>query len=88
MAHSSQAVLGPVESSGRPCTVAKLRKADAEVRRAFSTPAGRAPTLYAQAAEELDRWRWLKEDASPEQWERASHALDADAEIDAMRRWE
>jgi hypothetical protein len=35
---------------------------------------------------ELDRWRWLKEDATAEQWERASHALDADAEIDAMRR--
>lgn len=35
---------------------------------------------------ELDRWRWLKEDASAEQWERASHALDAGVEIDAMRR--
>jgi len=37
-------------------------------------------------AKELERWRWLKEDATAEQWERASHALDADAEIDAMRR--
>lgn len=35
---------------------------------------------------ELKRWRWLKEDATAEQWERAGHALDADAEIDAMRR--
>jgi hypothetical protein len=35
---------------------------------------------------ELERWRWLKEDATAEQWERVSHALDADAEIDAMRR--
>ena len=35
---------------------------------------------------ELERWRWLKEDATAEQWERASYALDADAEIDAMRR--
>jgi hypothetical protein len=34
----------------------------------------------------LERWSWLKEDATAEQWERASHALDADVEIDAMRR--
>jgi len=39
-------------------------------------------------AKELERWRWLKEDATAEQWERASHALDSDAEIDAMRRGE
>ena len=61
----------------------EARVADADVRRAFGTKAG---TLYAQAAEELERWRWLKEDATSEQWERASHALDTDAEIDAMRR--
>lgn len=77
------AVVGPLDRAVRPCMVAKLRKADADVRRAFGTKAG---TLYAQAAEELDRWRWLKEDATAEQWERASNALDADAEIDAMRR--
>lgn len=35
--------------------------------------------------EQLDRWRWLKADATAAQWERAGHALDADAEIDAMR---
>ena len=34
---------------------------------------------------ELERWRWLKEDATSEQWERVSHALDADAEIDVIR---
>lgn len=82
---SRPAVVGQVEPSVRPCMVAKLRKADADVRRAFGTKAG---TLYAQAADELERWRWLKEEATAEQWERASHALDADAEIDAMRRGE
>ena len=85
MAPNSPAVLGQVQPTVRPCMVAKLRNADADVRRAFGTKTG---TLYAQAAEELERWRWLKEDATPEQWERARHALDADAEIDAMRRGE
>jgi len=33
----------------RTCMVARLRKADADVRRAFGTKAG---TLYAQAARE------------------------------------
>lgn len=30
------------------------------------------------------RFRWLQEEATAEQWERASHALDAGAEVDAM----
>jgi len=50
-----------------------------------------ATALYAAPfshAKELERFRWLKEDATAEQWERISHALDVDAEIDAIRRGE
>ncbi len=31
------------------------------------------------------RFRWLQEDATAAQWERASHAADSGAEIDQMR---
>ena len=53
--------------------------------------ANEATALYAVPfghAKELERFRWLKEDATAEQWGRVSHALDVDAEIDAIRRGE
>jgi hypothetical protein len=63
--------------------VARLEKADQDVRQAWGTRAG---NLYGEAAASLRRWQWLKEDATSAQWERASRALDVEKEIDAMMR--
>lgn len=82
-AKTMPALAGQVEPTVSPSLAAKLRKADADVKRAWGARGG---NLYAEAYEAVSRWEWLKNEATAEQWERASHALDVDAEIDAMRR--
>jgi dihydrodipicolinate synthase/N-acetylneuraminate lyase len=43
-----------------------------------------AKEVMKNTARDSLRFRWLQDEATAEQWERASHAADAGAEVDAM----